>query len=349
MTTHEDKLVVQGRGIPGLVMDYVRTIAVEAVEERGYSPALVIDVLGFSRSCIYTWLRRYRERGFEGLQTQSAPGGEATVTDEMDQWLRETVLHSIPVDHGYDTVLWTREILADLLNTEFGVEVTGRTVSLHLRKLRLSYQKPCYRAVEQDPAAVEQFLAVTFPSIRRLAMKIGADIAFEDETGVGMRTRSGRTWGQQGETPKVVLSDARGGFNVLSTVTAQGTLRYTLSEDTLNSERYIAFLKDLLRGRSKPLIVVADHASFHKSKKIREFVRAHRDQLRMFFLPKHSPELNPDEQVWEEIKDNRIGRQPLKDKVDLKRRLHASLKSLQHCAKRVISFFQLPDTQYAAI
>ena len=62
------------------------------------------------------------------------------------------------------------------------------------------------------------------------------------------------------------------------------------------------------------------------------------------------PELyNPSEHVWEELKDKRIGRQPVKEKADLKRRIHSTLRSLQQRVERVISFFHLPETQYAAI
>ena len=39
--------------------------------------------------------------------------------------------------------------------------------------------------------------------------------------------------------------------------------------------------------------------------------------------------MNPDEQVWNEIKNNEIGKQPIKDKVDLKKRLRSALASLQ--------------------
>ena len=344
----KDEFKLDGRSIPGQVMDYIRKIAVRAVEEKGYSPEAVMDLLGLSRSCIYTWLRHYREQGVQGLQTRAAPGAEPLITAQMDQWLRETVLHSTPVDHGYDTVLWTRAILAELLRTEFGVQVSGRTVSLHLNKIGLSYQKPEYRASEQDPEEVEHFLKVKFPAIQRQACKLGADIVFEDESGVNLQTHAGRTWGERGETPEVIRTDARGGFNVLSTVEAGGHMRYHLCEKKVNSEHYISFLKQLIDGRERPLILIADRASFHRSKKVREFVRAHRRQLRVFFLPRHAPKLNPSEQVWGEIKENYIGKQPVKDKPDLKKRLHSALRSLQHRTNRILSFFQLPDTQYAS-
>jgi len=84
------------------------------------------------------------------------------------------------------------------------------------------------------------------------------------------------------------------------------------------------------------------------SKQVRDYVRAHRSQLRVFFLPKRAPEYNPDEQVWNEVKNNRIGKQPVKNKEDLTARLTSALDSLKQNTRRIISFFHLPDTKYAA-
>jgi hypothetical protein len=60
-----------------------------------------------------------------------------------------------------------------------------------------------------------------------------------------------------------------------------------------------------------------DHATFRSSKLVHDFVRAHRTQLKIFFLPRRVSESNPDEQVWNEVKTNRIGKQLVKDKKDL--------------------------------
>jgi transposase len=83
-------------------------------------------------------------------------------------------------------------------------------------------------------------------------------------------------------------------------------------------------------------------------KPVREFVRKYRSQLRIFFLPKRAPETNPDEQVWNEVKTNHVGKQPVKDKKNLKRRLRSVLGALQKDTQRILSFLQLPDTHYAA-
>jgi transposase len=305
---------LDGRQMPDQVLAYLRKIAVRAVEEQGYSPEVVMGVLGLSRSCMYAWLQRYQSQGLSGLESHPAPGAEAQVTAPLEAWLKETVLHSTPVVQGYDTRLWTRDILAAWLQERFGVKVTGRTISGHLKKLGLSYQKPRYRAVEQDPQEVAFFLEEKCPRIQRLAKKLRADIAFEDEAGIGVRPRSGRTWGLVGEPPEIRVTDRRGGYNVLSVVTGQGQMRYSVEAGHINSARYVEFLKQLLKDRTRPLILLADHASYHGSGEVRALVRAHRHQRRVFFLPQHSPELNPDEHVWEEVKDKRLGKQPIQHK-----------------------------------
>jgi transposase len=102
----------------------------------------------------------------------------------------------------------------------------------------------------------------------------------------------------------------------------------------------------LIRNRENPLILFVDRVSFHHSKKVREFVNAHRTKLRIYFLPRYAPDYNPDEQVWNEIKNNRLGKQTILNKADLKEKLKSELASLQKNVNHIISFFKMPNTQY---
>lgn len=336
------------RLIPDEVMSYLRMIAVHAVRGNGFSPEDVSEMLGISRSSVYAWLKRFKSDGYEGLETKKAPGAEPIVTEAMDTWLKQTVLERTPEEFGYDTPLWTCALLAERLAARFGVEVGAATINAHLHRLGLSVQKPTYRAAEQDPAAVERFVNETFPKLQRFAKAIGADIAFEDEAGVDLRERSGKTWGLRGVSPNVTVTGRRGHLNILSMVSARGELRYHVTEGPINSDVYIDFLKQILQGRKRALFIVVDGASFHRSKKVRVFVAQHRHRLRLKFLPAYSPERNPDEHVWEEIKDKKLARQVIENKQALKHHVHSALRSLQKRTRRVLSFFQLPETKYAA-
>jgi transposase len=336
-----------GRKIPDDVMYYIRVMAVHAIRVLGQSPEVIAKAYNFNRACIYRWLKQYDGGGFAALESEMPAGAQPLVTREMDEWLRQRVLKQNPVDFGYDTNLWTCEILAELLKKEFGVTVSDSAVRLHLKSLGLTSQKPEYQDAERDDREIEYFLNVKFPTIQRLAEKLGADIGFQDESGVGIMTRHGKTWGLRGDTPVIKASMKRGGYNVMSVITVEGEMRYSVKDGNINGEAFVEFLKHLIQDRKRPLILLVDHATFHGSKLVRDFVSAHRTKLRIFFLPKRAPEMNPDEQVWNEIKTNRIGKQPVKDKKDLKKRLYSALGSLQKKTKRILSFFQLPDTRYA--
>jgi transposase len=190
------------RKIPDETMSYLRKLAIRAIEQKGYSTDQVADVLGISRSSVFEWVKRYREGGWEALETGSSPGAPPIITLPIDAWLQRTVLDKTPQDFGYETALWTRNILVELLELHFDIQVAGTTVSQHLKQLGLSYQTPWFRAAEQKPEAVELFVTDTFRRIQRLAEKLQADIAFEDEAGIGLRTHAGKTWGAVGTTPR---------------------------------------------------------------------------------------------------------------------------------------------------
>jgi transposase len=86
----------------------------------------------------------------------------------------------------------------------------------------------------------------------------------------------------------------------------------------------------------------------HKSRRVRQCVAGYEGKLKLFFLPPYSPELNPDEQVWHDLKSNGIGRREVLNREDLERKVIEHLTTLKGLPKKVRSFFQLPMTQYAA-
>jgi len=337
-----------GRKIPDDVMFYIRRMAVNAVRNLKISPEIIAETYNFDRTCIYRWLNQYDQGGFGALESKMPPGAEPLITVKMEEWLKNTLLDSTPVKFGYDTNLWTCTIIADLLKQQFNITVGHSTIRLHLKAMNFSCQKPEYQDIKIDGKDVENFLNNKFHLIQQVAQKMDADIAFEDEAGVGVMTRHGRTLGLKGKTPVVKVSMLRGGYNVLSAVTAQGSMDYLIKDETIKRTQYIEFLEQLIVDRDRPLILLVDHATFHKSKEVRNYVRTNREKLMVFFLPKRSPAYNPDEQVWNEVKNNSIGKQPIRNKDDLKIRLTEALNSLKDNTKRVISFFQLPRTKYAA-
>jgi len=81
---------------------------------------------------------------------------------------------------------------------------------------------------------------------------------------------------------------------------------------------------------------------------VSRFVESTEGKLRLFFLPPYSPELNPDEQVWNDVKNHGVGRSLIQTPRELKRAAESRLRFLQKNPDRVRAFFQMKETRYAA-
>ena len=70
-----------------------------------------------------------------------------------------------------------------------------------MRRLGLTPQKPKFRSYYRNERAVAQWLATTFPELKKKAEANGETILFADEAGMAANYHVGRTWGHRGETP----------------------------------------------------------------------------------------------------------------------------------------------------
>jgi hypothetical protein len=85
----------------------------------------------------------------------------------------------------------------------FKVKLSHSSVGRLLHQLGLSAQRPLWRAYQQSPEAVKQWLETEYPAIRQRAQREGVQIFFADEAGVRSDFHSGTTWSPRGHTPVV--------------------------------------------------------------------------------------------------------------------------------------------------
>jgi len=79
---------------------------------------------------------------------------------------------------------------------------------------------------------------------------------------------------------------------------------YSLAFDGFDSDTFIYYLKWLLKvfKTQKKIVIVLDNASPHKSHKTKEFVAKNKKRLELLYLPPYSPDLNPIERVWKNLR-----------------------------------------------
>lgn len=302
--------------------------------------------MGFDRRTIYKWLAQFNAGGFPALKAKPLMGRPTILLPKHIQWLFK-VVRKDPRQLYFPFALWTREMLREALERKFGIFVSRQTIGRTLKKLGITCQKPLHRAIQQDPVAVKKWLDDEYPAIKEQAAKEGADIFFEDEAGIRSDFHAGTTWGVKGVTPVVKTTGARFGVNMLSAVSPKGEMRFMVHDGTVNGGVFISFLKRMLVGAERPIFLIVDGHPSHRAEKVKKFVEGTDGRLRLFTLPPYSPELNPDELVWNVVK-SKVGRTGVKKKSELKERVTSSLRGLQRNSKLVKALFQEKHVRYAA-
>lgn len=334
-----------GRKLDRKTLEEIRIRAVMRVE-AGESPEVVIKALGFTRTQIYEWLAKYREGGIQALRSRKAPGKKSKLTGQQIQKVYRIVVGKNPRQLKFEFALWTRAMVREMIRREFGVNLSEVSVGRLLKKLGLSPQRPTHRAIERDDLSVYKWMAEDYPQIRKLAKERDAEIYFGDESSVRSDYHSGTTWAPKGKTPVVKAPVSRHKVNLISAISPRGAMRFMATEGSVTSDVFIEFLKRLIYKAERPVFLIVDNHAVHRSSKVREFVKSTNGKLWLLYLPPYSPELNPDEHVWNYLKNHKIGRQVVKSGYDLSKRVESIMRSLQKLPEKIKSFFKHPWTKY---
>jgi len=158
-----------------------------------------------------------------------------------------------------------------------------------------------------------------------------ATIICVDESGFYPLPGVVRTYAPVSETPVLREWTTRSHLSVLSGITPEGRCFFHIRERSMNSEDVIRFLKHLLRRVSGKMLVVWDGAMIHRSRTVREFLATGATRrLQLERLPGYAPDLNPDEGIWNYLKNVELRNCCCRDLLELKEELVKAIKRLRH-------------------
>jgi transposase len=294
----------------------IRVRAVEAVS-RGIPVGEVAAAYNVDRTTLFRWLTRHEQSGDKGLQRKIGSGRPRLLQDLHDDWLLDIVFEPATA-FGFETDLWTVGRLHQTVQEKYSITVSKDTIWRRLREAGLTYQKPERQYFEMDEEVREEWMQTEAPKIRKTVEKFKALLYFQDEANVSLTAYLGKTWAVSGHTPRQKVTGKRGGVAALSAINGAGRLIFQLHEKRITSDEIMGFLGQMLKHhRRRHLVVVMDQAPPHTSGKTKAYIEK-QPRLHVFYLPKYSPDWNPDEKVWNHLKHQELKSHQAKTKEELK-------------------------------
>jgi transposase len=162
---------------------------------------------------------------------------------------------------------------------------------------------------------------------------------FIDEAGFYLLPGLVRTYAPRGETPVLSSFQTYDHLSIMSGVTMGGKL-YTLVRDAvLTSLESVVFLKHVRRETKSKLLVIWDGSPIHRREVTTFMQNGGASHIHLEQLPPYAPELNPDEGVWEQLKNVEMRNLSCKDLNHLRIELNLAINRLRSKPRLIQSFF----------
>lgn len=274
-----------------------RLLAIRHALENQLSTAEISQAIGRSESTLYNWLTLFRKGGLSDLLKKSSGKGRAPALNEEQMEAFRVELAKGKWRTGGQAYAWLKE--------QFNVTFHPNNIYVYLGKLggRLKVPRPSH--LKKCPQKVANFKdQLTQKLINlRLDPKRPLRLWVYDEMRYGLAPITRRMWTTKGtEIIAPVHKRYQWGY-LFGAFQVGGAGAEFLFSPHVNKEADLTFLQQISqRDPYAQHVIIGDGAGFHH-KEGQERPEQIPNNIHLLTLPPYSPELNPMEQVWDQIKD----------------------------------------------
>jgi transposase len=323
---------------------------------KGYSTKEITEIIGCSRITVYLLWRKWKKaKGKKGQgnviavkKTGRKTGFGRTLTEKQESLIIRTIIKKYPDQLKLNYALWTREGIQQLIQKIFGITMPIRTVGEYLKRWNFTPQKPKKYAYERDEEKVKEWIEKEYPRIKKRAKRQKAEIYWGDETGITTTDVRGRGYAPEGKTPVVQQRGKKESMSMVSAITNQGKIYWKLFDESINSEKFLEFVKRLTLNKKRKIFLIVDNAKPHHSLILKDWLEKNKKKIELYYLPSYSPDLNPDEHVNADIKYGIGSKAPKSTKENLMSAAEEHMQLLKQTPERIMKYFKDPAISYAA-
>jgi transposase len=149
-----------------------------------------------------------------------------------------------------------------------------------------------------------------------------------------------RTYAPRGQTPVLRVPLTRDHLSVISGITRSGQLLTGMQDRAYKGADAVCFLKHLQRHLDDKLLVIWDGLPAHQERAVKQFLTEAGGMVCVEQLPGYAPDLNPDEGVWNYLKQVELRNVAGHNLGELRYLLRLAIARLRAKPDIICSFFK---------
>ena len=278
---------------PGKFRDRLQAAVLRKHREKIWR---IAKVVGRNPSTVSRWLRRMECEGPEARHYTKSPGRPRNLDPEQERTIEED-LDKPPDESGFVRGSWNSRMVARCILNRFGITCSRRTALRVAHRLGFSVRKP--RSIPYNSATPEEqaeFVEKTRATIARWKAEGRTVVAIDAAT---LRDSPTSRRGRRGGKDTVRTNHSKKAIHLIGAL-GDGTLDLQFHGD-LKADSYVS-LVEYARRRHEKIGIIGDNAGALTGKTMRDYISGTDGAVEMVHIPPHTPQLNPIEIQWREIR-----------------------------------------------
>ena len=267
-----------------------RRLLVVRLHKEGVPVMQIVSQSGLNWATVKAALDRYEEGGELALMPAARGkkyGTGRSLTVDQEAEIRALILKQRPRFYKLRDSLWTRNAVAQLIETRFGIKLSVRGVSLYLTRWGIALPTTKKRPYARCSGEIKRWLNVNYAGVELQARESNAEIYWINKALEVDAALWCQTTGKKNETSNANTEDGiKKKRWMVSAINNQGTLRWAIIDNIFNADRQIKFVlalfKDAIGTRRKPLFLIRSDGKVFSSQNFKRWFKFDDAHIKIF-------------------------------------------------------------------
>jgi transposase len=280
---------------------------------------LITSFTGLRKSRVFRLRSLFIQKGIDIFHNKPRRIFELLTKNQIKE-LCETIKTRKPheVSQSFSSEsFWTTSILCDFVLQKYNVRYKSKTSYYAIfRKTSFTYHKPGRVYVKQDKLEIDKWVKEQTPVIQQYWNDPNTLILCEDESLISTQTTTQKIWLESGSYPKVEVNNKKVNKSIYGFLDIKTGKEHAFAANYQTMYETAKILRKLRQaypkkdnGRNKlrgsNILLLWDSAGWHKGSAAQEYIKKD-GHITQIFFPRYSPQLNPQEHVWDEGKEKKV-------------------------------------------